>query len=228
MAGPPAAVDPFPTTSISPATQSREAMGQHSADRTAGHGQPTQAQPDEPATYPTAAHGLAAGSAQQSAGETAAGGYETPPKKRQKLRHGHVAASPDRAGPAESVADAVAPAGSADQGPVTPGRQHFNKWPNISQESPTAVVARDDVGVLAVMPPASSQPGAVQVRVEMNPLVLISWMRSNGADAAGMANLPAGLLDRIGVPTVSAREKERLDIDALLRTLWCAPCLYGC
>ncbi len=41
-------------------------------------------------------------------------------------------------------------------------------------------------------------------------------MRQHGADAAGMTD---GLLDRVGMPALSAREKERHDLNSLLRAL---------
>ncbi len=166
----------FPTTSVSPGTQSQEAMGQEGADSTAGHGQPTQAQPVEPAIYLPTAHGLAAGSARRSAPVVATAQHGAPPGKRQKLQHGPASAalSAGAVSAAEVAADSALPAKSAEQGFATPAKQQLGRWPNISQDSPTAVVVCDDDGMLTVMPPASAQPGATQVRVQLNPLVLIS------------------------------------------------------
>lgn len=212
----------FPTTSVSPGTQSPEAMEQEGVENlNAGHGQRTQAQLPEPATHLHAAQGPAAGSTGQSASVVSAAQPATPSGKRQKLQHGPSSASSAGTGSeAEVAAEPAAPANPAEQGFVTPAKQQqLRRWPSISHDSPTAVVARDDDGTLAVMPPASVQPGATQVRVELNPLVLISWIGRYGAEAACMTNLPAGLLDRIGVPALSARDKEQHDIDSFLRTL---------
>ncbi len=237
---------PLPAAHGHSAVSDRPSVPEIAADPTTGHGQPAQAPSDKPAPHLLplpAAHGLLAGSTGPSTPDAAAAQFEAPPGKRQKLDNGPDVAPSAGAGPASEVAaDPAVPAESAEQGLVTPvvpaqpakqglvtpAKRQLGRWPNICQDSSTLVVARDDDGgVLATMPHTSAQLGAIRVRVELNPLVLIAWMDQHDADALSLANLAAGLLGRIGLPAKSVHGKECKGIDCLLQTLGVHHACFG-